>query len=109
VQEAIEGAYQNRWGSTLDDWGHGSEGLMAFHKDGLYLDAVHTPEAIWGSNLTGVVVLRNTGTHIQWLPNPFSEDASTTSWLQEVGLPQGKDGEVVLFLDDQDSSHVDVD
>jgi hypothetical protein len=83
---------------------------MAFNKDGLYLDAVHMPEATWGSNLTGVVVLRNTGTHLQWLPNPFSEDASTTSWLQEVGLPQGKDGAEVLFPDDdQDSPHVDVD
>jgi hypothetical protein len=91
VREAIELAYQNQWGSTLDDWGHGLEGLMAFHKDGLYLDAVHMPESAWGRNLTGVLILRNNGTHLQWLPNPFSEDASITSWLQEV-LPQGKDG-----------------
>ncbi|WP_437798929.1 hypothetical protein [Sorangium sp. So ce693] len=110
VQAAIERAYQNGWGSTLDDWGHGSEGLMAFYKDGLYLDAVHMHDFAWGSKLTGVVVLRNNGTHIQWIPNPFSEDASTTSWLQEVGLPQGRDGEEVVFPDDdQDSSHVDVD
>lgn len=101
VQEAIERAYQNGWGPTLDDWGHGSEGLMAFHKDGLYLDAVHIPEKAWGTNLTGVLILRSNGMHLQWLPNPFSKDASTTSWLQELGLPQGKEGAAVQFLDDE--------
>jgi hypothetical protein len=82
VQEAIAHAYQNQWGATLDDWGHGSEGLMVFHEDGLYLDAVHKSDFNWGQNLTGVLILRNNGTQCQWLPNPFSKDSSTTSWLQ---------------------------
>jgi hypothetical protein len=82
VQDAIAHAYQNQWGATLDDWGHGSEGLMAFHEDGLYLDAVHKSDFNWGQNLTGVLILRSNGTQCQWLPNPFSKDASTTSWIQ---------------------------
>jgi hypothetical protein len=82
VQEAIEGAYQNRWGETLNAWGHGEEGFKAFDEDGLYLDAVHMPNFAWGRNLTGVFILRNNGRDLQWLPNPFSKDASTTSWLQ---------------------------
>jgi hypothetical protein len=82
VQEAIERAYQNQWGATLDEWGHGTEELMPFHQDGLYLDAVHMPDFAWGKNLTGIFILRNNGKKYQWLPNPFSKDASITSWLQ---------------------------
>jgi hypothetical protein len=73
------------WNALLKESAYvGAETI--FENYGAYL------EQSWAADLSGVLVAHESGTRIQWLPNPFARPAIRDPRLLKIGLPLDKLG-----------------
>jgi hypothetical protein len=79
----FEDARSRGWELLLKEWGYVGVSEMRFPNYGAFGDESVT----WANDVSGVMVLHDSDTLLQWLPNPFAADAIADPRLLDIGVP----------------------
>ncbi len=79
----FEAARERGWEPVLSEWGYVGSTAMLFPSHGAFGDA----GATWAREVSGVIVLHDSDTVVQWLPNPFAANEIADTRLMQIGLP----------------------
>jgi hypothetical protein len=71
------------WEPLLSEWRYLGVSQVRFPNYGAFGDE----SAPWAKEVSGVVVLHDSDTLLQWLPNPFAVDAIANVRLLDIGFP----------------------
>jgi hypothetical protein len=79
----FEHARSRGWEPLLKEWRYIGVSEVRFPNHGAFGD----DSVIWANDVSGVMVLHDSDTLLQWLPNPFAADAIADPRLLDIGFP----------------------
>lgn len=79
----FEAARRRDWEPLLKEWRYVGPSEIRFPSHGAFGDETAT----WANDVSGVMVLHDSDTLLQWLPNPFAADAIADPRLLGIGFP----------------------
>jgi hypothetical protein len=79
----FEHARSRGWEPLLSEWRYLGVSQVRFPNYGAFGDE----SATWAKDVSGVMVLHDSDTLLQWLPNPFAADAIGDPRLLDIGFP----------------------
>jgi len=83
VLPQFELARSRGWEPLLAEWRYLGVSQVRFPNYGAFGDESVT----WANDVSGVMVLHDSDTLLQWLPNPFAADAIADPRLLDIGIP----------------------
>jgi hypothetical protein len=83
VLPRFELARSRGWEALLAEWRYLGVSQLRFPNYGTFGDESVT----WANDVSGVMVLHDSDTLLQWLPNPFAADTTADPRLLDIGFP----------------------